>query len=128
MMRQIRMLGDGLSQMTKTRNEEVLTVTVLWRGGPEAKNSSSRYGTFVNRCSERMWRSSVQHIARRMYDIADQDTHGFLRNIAPMHKRSPSELLKEPSKENSSRRPLQPKGKAWSAEVTRDGISRNDPR
>ncbi|GBP92392.1 hypothetical protein EVAR_68444_1 [Eumeta japonica] len=32
----------------------------------------------------------IQHIARRMYDIAEQGPHKFLRNIAPMHERSPS--------------------------------------
>ncbi|GBP40031.1 Probable RNA-directed DNA polymerase from transposon X-element [Eumeta japonica] len=44
----------------------------------------------------------IQHIARRMYDIADLGPHEFLWNITPMHERSPSdrplprELLKTP--------------------------------
>ncbi|GBP58123.1 hypothetical protein EVAR_40667_1 [Eumeta japonica] len=44
----------------------------------------------------------IQRIARRMYDIADQGSHEFLRNIAPIHERSPSgrtlprELIKTP--------------------------------
>ncbi|GBP74244.1 hypothetical protein EVAR_51642_1 [Eumeta japonica] len=44
----------------------------------------------------------IQRIARRMYDIADQGPHEFLRNIAQMPERSPSgrplpgELLKTP--------------------------------
>ncbi|GBP00860.1 hypothetical protein EVAR_2205_1 [Eumeta japonica] len=32
----------------------------------------------------------IQHRARWMYDLADQGPHEFLRNIAPMHERSPS--------------------------------------
>ncbi|GBP76657.1 hypothetical protein EVAR_51142_1 [Eumeta japonica] len=32
----------------------------------------------------------IRRIARRMFDIADQGPHEFLRNIAPTHERSPS--------------------------------------
>ncbi|GBP22140.1 hypothetical protein EVAR_10649_1 [Eumeta japonica] len=45
----------------------------------------------------------IQRIARRMFDIADQDPYEFLRNIAPMQERSPSgrplprELIRTPS-------------------------------
>ncbi|GBP44218.1 hypothetical protein EVAR_22102_1 [Eumeta japonica] len=44
----------------------------------------------------------IQRIARRIYDIADQGPYEFLRNIAPMHEKSPSgrplsrELIKTP--------------------------------
>ncbi|GBP04204.1 hypothetical protein EVAR_6457_1 [Eumeta japonica] len=44
----------------------------------------------------------IQHIVRRMYDIADQGPQEFLWNIAPMHETSasgrplPRELLKMP--------------------------------
>ncbi|GBP46902.1 hypothetical protein EVAR_37806_1 [Eumeta japonica] len=32
----------------------------------------------------------IQHLAGRKYDFADQGPHEFLRNIAPMHGRSPN--------------------------------------
>ncbi|GBP53746.1 hypothetical protein EVAR_84229_1 [Eumeta japonica] len=67
----------------------------------------------------------IQHIARRMYDIADHGSHEFLRNIAPMHE---NRRAADPSQENSSRRLPQPDGKTWPDKSIRDGTPNGPPQ